>query len=420
MNQKIKVAVGMSGGVDSSVSAYLLKKQALRLERSGSKSYEVVGLFMKLWHDPACDISRENACCDDRALADAQKVAEKIGIPLYVVDARKEFKDFVTDYFVDEYKNLRTPNPCIVCNRRIKFGWLLDFAKKIGCEYLATGHYARIVKTGMDSRLNRRQTKCIISTERGASGEIYLQDLSTIVRDDKGKGVCHLLKGSDSTRDQSYFLHQLDQEQLSQILFPVGEMTKDKVRKIAKEAKLPVFEKVESREICFVPDDYRAFLKRHLGENYFKPGLIVNKAGFTVGKHNGMANYTIGQRRSVNQESRIMNKGENRKPLYVIGFNRQKNQLIVGEEKDLYKEEFEIGQMYWVNPENEPRIMNKELRDITVKIRYKAEEVSCDLTMIHDSSFLIQTAKPVRAATPGQSAVLCYGEEVLGGGIIAS
>ena len=408
--QKIKVAIGMSGGVDSSVSALLLKEQALRLSRSGSLSYEVIGLFMKLWHDPTCDISRENACCDERALADAQKVASKIGIPLYVVDARKQFKESVTDYFINEYKNLRTPNPCVVCNKMIKFGWLLDFARKIDCEYLATGHYSRIVKS-LEYGVQRKDSK-----------------RSTL----NPKQSFRLLKGKDESRDQSYFLHQLDQAQLAKILFPVGGMVKSEVREIAKKAKLPVFEKIESREICFVPDDYRSFLRRYIGEEYFEPGKIVDQDGFTVGRHDGLINYTIGQRKGISQDLGLRTGDLGKKALYVLGFDKGKNQLIVGEEKDLNKKEFEVKDMHWVDPENESRIMNNELRDITVKIRYKAEEVSCKLypssqgeksksshPVGPNNKLTILLEQPVRAIAPGQSAVFYQGDEVLGGGIIA-
>ena len=378
--KKTKIAVGMSGGVDSSVAAMLLKKAG----------YDVVGLFMKLWHDPTCKIERENACCDEKALLDAKNVARILDIPFYVVDARAKFKDEVTDYFIDEYKNLRTPNPCIVCNKTIKFGWLLDFAESIGCEKLATGHYARIVGSQQ-------------------------QEWQPPTADFK------LLCGVDPTRDQSYFLYSLSQEQLSKILFPLGEMQKSEVRKIAEEAKLPVFEKAESREICFVDDDYRDFLKRNLNLKYFEPGLIVDKQGYTIGKHLGLINYTIGQRKNVNQELRIMNKGKDKEPLYVVGYNLAKNQLIVGEEKDLYRDNFEIEKVNWINQES--RIKNQESRDhelgkIKVKIRYQAEPILCTIETLPDSKFLIHTSIPVRALASGQSAVFYRGEELMGGGII--
>jgi len=434
-NSGIRIAVGMSGGVDSSVSAYLLKKQG----------YDVVGLFMKLWHQPRLNEkgrvetgdpcgTGQNACCDEKALIDARKVAKKIGIPLYVVDARREFKSAVTDYFVDEYKNVRTPNPCVVCNKKIKFGWMLEFAKKIGCEKLATGHYARII-SGMDGRLSRWQVAdsnpSVISTEPKASGEIFSRDLSALgkprSRDDKGKSIFRLLKGVDESKDQSYFLYQLNQEQLSKIVFPVGEMTKAEVRKIAKEAGLPVHEKKESQEICFVEDDYRDFLRRNLGQDAFKPGEIVDAKCNVIGRHDGLINYTIGQRKGIEQISNfeflISNQipkpniqKQNRQPLYVTGFNIENNQLIVGGDKELYKSEFEVENIYWTS--RKWKVEGRKVERLKVKIRYKAEGIPCKITMIRDSRYKIQLAKPARALTPGQSAVFYSGDEVIGGGII--
>ncbi|MDO8443968.1 MAG: tRNA 2-thiouridine(34) synthase MnmA [bacterium] len=384
--QKIKVAVGMSGGVDSSVSALLLKQAG----------YEVVGLFMKLWHDP-CGTS-QNACCDDKALADAHLVAKKIGIPLYEVDARKEFKEEVTDYFIDEYRNIRTPNPCVVCNKKIKFGWLLDFAQKLGCEKLATGHYARVIDDAGNPNIEIRNPKQIQNSK------------------------FKLLKGVDEKKDQSYFLYQLNQDQLSKIIFPVGGMTKPEVRKIAEKNGLPVFEKAESQEVCFVSDnDYRAFLRRYLSENSFKPGKIVDLKGEVIGEHDGLVNYTVGQRKGITQVKSHPSTGlgagklkvkSDTTPKYVIGFNLEKNELIVGDDKDLFKKEFEIRDAHW---DDESKVKSEKLK---VKIRYKAQEVPCSISLIHNSKFLIRLHDKVRATTPGQSAVFYDGDEVIGGGII--
>jgi len=441
--QKVKVAVGMSGGVDSSVSALLLKQAG----------FEVVGLFMKLWHDPCGPEgapfggTKQNACCDDKALADAHLVADKIGIPLYEVDARREFKKEVTDCFIDEYQNIRTPNPCVVCNKKIKFGWLLDFAKKIGCDYLVTGHYARIEKVA--------STEALVPSTRNSE-----------------LGTCHLLKGIDDTKDQSYFLYQLNQEQLAHIIFPVGGMIKSEVRQIAKENDLPVFEKAESQEVCFVSDnDYRKFLKRNFrgpSTEYrvpspFESGDIVDKKGNVIGRHDGLVNYTVGQRKGIDQvastESRvpiesgdIVDKKGNvigrhdglvnytvgqrkgidqvastesrvpRKPLYVIGFNLEKNELIVGDDRDLFKKEFEIEDAHWTS--DKFKVEGKKLK---VKIRYKADEISCEVSPLipetsrrnsRQAKYVIRLSAPARAVTPGQSAVFYDGDEVVGGGII--
>ena len=411
-SKKTKVAVGMSGGVDSSVAALLLRKAG----------YEVVGLFMKLWHDSTCSVSRENACCDAKAEADARQVAKIIGIKFYVVDAREPFKKMVTDYFINEYKNLRTPNPCVVCNNKIKFGWLLDFAEKLGCEFIATGHYARINVVIPDS-VGKLENKELDPRLRGDDKEGYTG------RDDSVR----LLKGKGKKKDQSYFLAGLNQEQLSKIIFPLGEITKGEVRKIAKENKLPVFEKRESQEVCFIADnDYRGFLRRHLGEQYFKPGEIVNSVGNIIGRHEGLINYTIGQRKGINQISNskflISNQIPNPKSktgkqaLYVIGFDKEKNRLIVGEDSELFRNKFEIKDVNWnKGTGNEERGKS----ELSVKIRYGAEPIPCKIFEILDSrfeildsKFEIQLAVFARAVTPGQSAVIYRGEEVVGSGTI--
>ncbi|MFA7253768.1 MAG: tRNA 2-thiouridine(34) synthase MnmA [Patescibacteria group bacterium] len=387
-NSTIKVAVGMSGGVDSSVSAMLLKEAG----------YDVIGVFLKFWFDSTCNGSRENACCNDQALIDARAVADKIGIPLYTVDAREPFKKEVTDYFVDEYKNLRTPNPCVVCNKKIKFGWFLDFAEKLGCDFVATGHYARIAR-GNSSSIKGS----VLSIKHNTEYKIHNTDTPL-----------WLLKGVAPAKDQSYFLYQLDQRQLSKILFPVGEMTKVEVRALAKKYDLPVFEKVESQEVCFIQDeDYRGFLHRHLGEKAFKPGNIVGKEGNIIGKHEGLINYTIGQRRGIDQSRK--QKAESKKPLYVTGFDVEKNELIVGNNKELFRDEFTIEKACF---STKFEVLSTE--KMTVKIRYQAEAVSCIIEpIIHNTKYLIRLSSPQRAITPGQSAVFYDSDRVVGGGIIS-
>jgi tRNA-specific 2-thiouridylase len=363
----MKVAVGMSGGVDSSVSALLLKQQG----------YDVVGFFMKLWHDP-CGTS-ENACCDERALMDARKVADQLEIPFYVVDAREEFKAEIVDYFIDEYKNLRTPNPCVLCNKKIKFGWLLQFAEKVGCEKLATGHYARIEKSSK----------------------------------------YHLLRGADEAKDQTYFLHQLDQEQLSHIIFPVGEMTKTEVRALAKEYNLPTLEKKESQEVCFVAEnDYREFLKRYLDSSYFQSGKIVDQAGFTIGEHNGLISYTIGQRKGINQNN-VFDNGRPKTALYVTGFDKSKNQLIVGKDEELLENEMIVSGINWISAEAQTKALNTGKEEIKAKIRYGAKGAICEIIEeVQGGKSKVKFTDHQRAITPGQSAVFYCEDEVLGGGII--
>ena len=357
-NQKIKIAVAISGGVDSSVSAWLLKKQG----------YDVEGFFIKFW--------KENNCCDDdESLKNAKAVAEKIGMPFHVIDAEKIFKKIVVDDFIQEYKNLRTPNPCVVCNKFIKFGWFLEFALKSGFDKIATGHYAEIKK-------------------------------------DK-QNVFHLYSGKDETKDQSYFLHRLNQKQLEKIIFPVGGMDKKEVCKIAKAKNIFPKNKKESQEICFIQDDYREFLKRNLPKNCFAEGDIINQKKETVGKHFGLINYTIGQRKGIFQ-NKIKN--ENKKPLYVVGFGKKKNKLIVGPEKNIFSSGLVLENIFWTSPAAEKKA--QENKSLTVKIRYRHKAVLCALQTEKNKKMKIIFKIPQRAVTPGQSAVIYSGREVLGGGII--
>jgi len=425
-NKKIKVALGMSGGVDSSVAALLLKEQG----------FDVVGLFMKLWNDPTCSTSRENSCCDEKAQMDAKMVADKLGIPFYVVDAREYFKQEVTDYYLDEYKHFRTPNPCAICNKKIKFGWMLDFAKKIGCDKVATGHYARIVSDSVElSNINGQisinnqffndQVENDLCSVIPAKAGIQAEYIDSRLRgndkkesgNDKSGGAYRLLLGADEKKDQTYFLYQLDQDQLSQIIFPVGHLTKDKVREIAKKADLPVFEKAESQEVCFIHDkSYTDFLKRYLSEEYFKPGRIVDLDGYTVGKHKGLVNYTVGQRKGIDQTG-IFNDGKD--PIYVTGFDKEKNELIVGKNTDTFKSEMTIDNLTWINP----KTIQSDLKstDLAVKIRYRVPAVACEIDSSRQSSndkLVIRFTEPQRAVTPGQCAVFYIHDQVLGGGTI--
>lgn len=360
----------MSGGVDSSVSAYLLKKEG----------YDVTGFFMKFWSDESCQGKRENSCCNDESLKSARKIASKLGIPFHVVDAKKLFKTIVVDDFISEYKDLKTPNPCIKCNKFIKFGWFLELTKSTGFDEVATGHYCRI-------------------------------------RKDK-KGTYHLSAGRDVLKDQSYFLFRLDQEQLSKVIFPVGNLNKKEVYKIAKEVGLKFEDKKESQEICFIQDeDYRDFLKRHLSIQHFKSGNIVNMEGKLVGQHQGLVNYTIGQRKGIEP---IGVKDENKKPSYVIGFNKKKNELIIGTDKDVYKNKMVLMESSWIFPEAK-KIALKSSK-LKIKIRYKHEPALCRLAADKSkrSKFIVTFDKPQRAITPGQYAVFYLGKEVLGGGVISS
>jgi len=325
----------------------------------------------------------------------------------------------VVDYFIEEYKNLRTPNPCVVCNKRIKFGWLLEFVKKAGCDMLATGHYARIASDSSKRQETRDPTSLYELRGAGKRQEKPINNLTNQPIN------YHLLRAKDTNKDQSYFLSNLNQEQLSKVLFPIGEYKKPEVREMAKKWNLPVHEKPESQEICFIKDrDYRDFLKRNIPEELFKPGNIVDGKGNVVGKHEGLINYTIGQRKGITQlgvggrepgGKNTKHQTPNSEPLYVVGYNTEGNELVVGEDSQVYQKEMIVGDLSWINlraKSQEPRA-----KGITVKIRYRHPAVSCRLVPCN-SSLVTRFSEKQRAITPGQSAVFYQGDEVLGGGII--
>jgi len=334
----------MSGGVDSSVAAAILKEQG----------YDVVGVFMKFWQESGK--GRENTCCSAEARADAQKVAGKLGIPFYVIDARKEFKKYVVDYFIEEYKKGKTPNPCVECNRWIKFGdFLLNKLLTFKADYIATGHYVRI-------------------------------------KDKK------LLIAKDKQKDQSYFLWTLTQKQLNKILFPIGDYEKSEIRKMAKKWDLPVYDKKESQEVCFIAKDVKSFLH---GQIKTKTGDIIDANGKKVGKHEGLAYYTIGQRKGIKIGGGM--------PFYVVEKDLKNNTLIVAQSdfnEALFKKEMIVKKINWIHSVKFPL-------KCKVKIRYLTKAVP---STIHKNKVVFN--KPQRAVTSGQSAVFYKGNQVLGGGII--
>ena len=353
--RKPRVVIGMSGGVDSSVAAYLLKQQG----------YDVVGVTMKVWPQD-CTSRAEDKCCGPQAIADARGVAHALGIPHYVVDEAVSFERTVIDYFTEEYKNGRTPNPCVMCNEKVKFGNLWGKAKSVGAEFIATGHYA-IVEHHADRAVLRR--------------------------------------GKDPRKDQSYFLFSLRQAQLQRSLFPLGEMEKPQIRAIARELGLKVAEKVDSQEICFVPgNDYKAFLRSHLGAEEFHPGGIYDKKGNRVGEHEGIELFTIGQRKGL--------PGGSPRPMYVIDIDPTTSSVVVGEAEDLITEEFEIDHAMWHCDAGEPF-------DVTVKIRYGHAGAAATVFPGENGTARVKLHAPTRAVTPGQAAVCYRGDEVLGGGWIA-
>ncbi len=359
-NSKTRVVVGMSGGVDSSVVAYLLKQQG----------YDVVGVFMKNWDD-----TDENGFCTaTEDYKDVAKVAAKIGIPYYSVNFEKEYWDRVFTYFLDEYKKGRTPNPDVICNNEIKFKAFLDYAISLGADYVATGHYAKL--------------------ERDAQGNQ------------------HLLRSEDMNKDQTYFLNQLTHEQLDHVMFPLGGMVKAKVRKIAEKAGLAVANKKDSVGICFIGEkNFKEFLGNYLPA---KAGKMMTVDGEVKGEHAGLMYYTIGQRRGLG----IGGGRQNNDPWFVIGKDLKKNILYVGQgyhNEHLYADQLVASDLHFVND-----IVDRgDSFRCTAKFRYRAMDVDVTVHFNEDrTQMTVDFDDPARAITPGQAVVLYDGEECLGGGII--
>lgn len=354
-----KVVVGMSGGVDSSVAAYLLKKQG----------YDVIGVTMQIWQEEEEALKAENGgCCGISAVEDARRVAAMLDIPYYVMNFRKEFKEQVMDYFIEEYLQGRTPNPCNACNRFVKWEALLARSLQIGADYIATGHYARVDKL--------------------PSGRYAVKNSVT------------------AAKDQTYALYNLTQEQLSRTLMPIGEYTKEEIRQMAEELGLPVANKPDSQDICFIPDgDYGAFLEREAGERLPGAGNFVDASGKVLGTHKGITHYTIGQRKGLN-----LAMGH---PVFVSGIRPETNEVVIGENEDIFGTELICDKVnYMAMAElNEPR---KAL----VKIRYAHQGTMCLLEKLSDGKVKCTFDEPVRAATPGQAAVFYEDGYVLGGGTI--
>jgi len=355
-----KIVVAMSGGVDSSVAAALLK-------RAG---FNVIGVFMKFWKEAGVG---ENKCCSTESEKRARKVAKFLKIPFYIFNFEKEFKKRIVDYFLKESKKGLTPNPCVVCNKEIKFGLLIEKALSLDVEYIATGHYARIKKD---------------------------------------KNLFHLLKGSDKEKDQSYFLWELNQSQLSKVLFPVGNYTRSEVEFLARKFKLPVLSARKSVEICFIPKTIEDFLKKHLKE---KMGKITDAKGKILGKHNGLWFFTIGQRKGIKVVGG---------PYYVIAKDFKKNILIVSKnKKDLAKKELVAKNINWIAG-NAPLSLRATPRRVAIplklkaKIRYRHEATPATLYKIKDNKYKLIFQKSQFAITSGQSVVFLKGDEILGGGII--
>ena len=355
MTAKKKILVAMSGGVDSSVTAALLQE----------RGYEVIGATMRLSEESRAVLDDDGSA--RQAVTDAKHVSEILGIEHHVIDLRADFEKNVICYFVNEYARGRTPNPCVECNRTMKFGDMISKAKELGADYIATGHYARVI--------------CNEET-----------------------GFYELRKGLDEHKDQSYVLYHLGQDKLSHLILPLGEYAKTEVRKMAKGYGLPVAHKAESQEICFIPDDDHArFLREHRPES-FVPGDIVDTEGHVLGRHQGLPLYTIGQRKGRGMAAP--------EPLYVIRRDTGKNQVVVGGANDVFATGLNAEYAAWIT-----EVPAEPVR-CTAKIRYGRREGACTASMLVDGRLRVEFDEPQRAVTPGQSVVLYDGERVLGGGDI--
>ena len=345
-----RVMLGMSGGVDSSVAALLLK----------NAGYDVIGATLELFAG--------SSCCNIDTYIDAKNVCNQLGIPHFTFNYKDEFRKYVIDDFIACYANCRTPNPCIECNKYMKFGYMYEKAKEMGCEYIATGHYAK-----------------------------------TEYSEEYGRWV--LKKSNSLKKDQSYVLWNIPKELVEHVLFPLAEYEeKEEIRKIARDNNLKVANKPDSEDICFVPDgNYKKFLENN-SDIKPKEGNIINTEGKVLGKHTGLYNYTIGQRKGLGISNPV--------PLFVVGFNSAKNEVIVGEEKELYKSEIEVQEINLILVDEIPDWM-----DVEVKTRYSSKVAKAKIKQI-DDKIVVKFGEPQRAVTPGQSAVFYVGDIVLGGGKI--
>lgn len=355
----IRVVIAMSGGVDSSVAAALLLEEG----------YQVIGMMMRLWSEPTFNGGGHNRCCTPDQMADARRIAGKLNIPFYVLDTRDIFRNTIVEFFIAGHRDGITPNPCLECNRHIRFHYLLQNALALGADYLATGHYARV--------------------------------------DQDPQGRYRLRRAVDEQKDQSYVLSVLGQAQLARALFPVGSYTKTEVRQVAERSGLPTASKKDSQDLCFVGDNnYRRFLADH-APDIFQPGPIVRRSGEVIGQHSGLANYTVGQRKGLGISSS--------EPLYVIAMNPYRNALVVGTAQELGRDSLTANRVNWIlgyPPADQFRAQ--------VKIRYKANPTPAWITPLANDRVSIQFDTPLRDITAGQGAVIYDGDIVLGGGIIES
>ena len=353
------VVVAMSGGVDSSVAAALLTE----------RGYRCIGVMMRLWAEVASGEGSGNKCCDEESVDDARRVADQLGMPFYLINVERPFKEKVVDLFIDGYTAGLTPNPCLACNRHIRFDYLLNYARRLGARYLATGHYARL----------RRQAD----------------------------GSVHLLRGMDARKDQSYVLSMLGPAELSDLLFPVGDYAKDEVRRMAAARSLPIHSKHDSMDLCFVvDDDYRRFLTQW-APGAMTPGEIVDVGGRVLGLHRGLPNYTVGQRKGLGLSGTAA-------PLYVVALDRSRNRLVVGPAEALGRTELLASGVSWTL--GRPLAAGSRVQ---CQIRYTGRPLDCAVCPQPDGSARVLFDAPAHGVTPGQGAVFYDGVHCLGGGLIA-